>query len=154
METKKHVDVNQLVHAREKALSQEQFALRPLGKLWGMDVFTWYNASCENIASTIAAFPFPVIWFANARLVEQMQVHDVDLLKSLHWLGQYDSAKMLIEGKIAAYIPLVTTTENLNDSLTFLKDNKQEKHALLFTANGPNWNDYKTAFEQFVKLHQ
>ncbi len=154
METKNNVGVNPLVQARTEALENQEFSLRPLGKLWGMDVFTWYNASCENIASTIAAFPFPVIWFSAAETITQMLKHDAELMKSIQWLGQYNTASMQIPQQVARVIPLVTSTENLSDSLTLLRHNKQEKFALLFTTSGEGWKTYKQQFEDFVSINK
>lgn len=154
METKKSTGVDQLLHARESALKQEQFSLRPLGKLWGMDVFAWYNASIDNIASTLAAFPFPVIWFTEKNTIDQMIHYDAEIVANLQWLGQYDQASMKIPADVARYISLVTTTENLEESLTLLQYNKQQKFALLFTANNENWKEVKESFENFVKINQ
>lgn len=154
METKNNVGVNPLVQARTEALENQEFSLRPLGKLWGMDVFTWYKASCENIASTIAAFPFPVIWFSTAETITQMLKHDAELMKSIQWLGQYNTASMQIPQQVARVIPLVTSTENLSDSLTLLRHNKQEKFALLFTTSGEGWKTYKQQFEDFVSINK
>lgn len=154
METKNNFGVNPLVQARTEALENQEFSLRPLGKLWGMDVFTWYNASCENIASTIDAFPFPVIWFSTAETITQMLKHDAELMKSIQWLGQYNTASMQIPQQVARVIPLVTSTENLSDSLTLLRHNKQEKFALLFTTCGEGWKTYKQQFEDFVSINK
>ena len=63
MMEKKLTSQQQLLLARQEALrAEKENSLRALGKMWGMDVFTWIDPYPGSISSTIHAFPFPVIW--------------------------------------------------------------------------------------------
>ena len=57
---------DRLLEARNEGLqNMKETTLRPHGKLWGMDVFSWYKPSIHILSNTIHAFPFPVLWIGN-----------------------------------------------------------------------------------------
>lgn len=155
MEIKKIDLQTQLLQARKESLENaEKLSLRPLGKLWGMDVFTWYNPSVEELASTISTFPFPVFWFANELQVREMAQVDPQTMRNMEWIAQFDNPQLQIPSDIAASIPLFTATETLEDALTILSHNKKARHILLFTVQGNEWKTKMNDFENYVKLHQ
>lgn len=143
-----------LLDARQEALKvAEMQSLRPLGKLWGMDVFTWYNPSVDELSATIRTFPFPVFWLGNATLVKELAQVDPAVMRSLTWCGQYDHAQMDLPVDVIAPMPLVTATECMEDALEFVRHLKQNKHILLFTVSGNEWKTKLTNFEAFVRLN-
>lgn len=156
MEIKKKVDREaQLLEARREALDNAaNHVLRPLGKLWGMDVFGWYNPSIGELAATLTAFPFPVYWLANEKTIQEMAHVDPQTLKSVNWVGQYDQAQMTIPSDVATDIPLITATETIEDSLIFMGQMKASKHILLFTYKGNEWKTNYETFVEFVKQNQ
>lgn len=154
MEIKRDLQHQQLLQARAEALQQaERQALRPLGKLWGMDVFSWYNPSVYELSSTIQAFPFPVYWLGTAQMIQEMAGVDPETLRGLTWVGQYDHPQVSLPHDVLGPIPLVTATESLEDALVFVKGTKKARHILLFTTAGNEWKTNMQAFEAFVKLH-
>jgi hypothetical protein len=145
---------NSLLQAREEALrSAEMRSLRPLGKLWGMDVFSWYAPSVYEVSATIGAFPFPVLWLGNEALVNELAQVDPQAMKQLEWCAQYDSAALRIPGDVMASMPLVTATETLDEALVFLRHLERKKRIVLFTVSGNEWKTRMADFESFVKLH-
>lgn len=156
MEIKKKVDREaQLLEARREALENAaNHVLRPLGKLWGMDVFGWYNPAVGELAATLAAFPFPVYWLANEKTVQEMAHVDPQTLRSVNWVAQYDQAQLNIPSDVAADIALITATESLADSLVFMERMKAAKHIVLFTYKGNEWKTNYESFVEFVKLNQ
>lgn len=153
MNTKITVD-NRLLAAREEGLRHaEMHSLRPLGKLWGMDVFSWYNPSVTELSATMVTFPFPVFWLGNQQLINELAQVDPEALRSLQWCGQFDSAVITVPGDVLAPMPLFTATETLEETLTVLKNVKQSKHILLFTVAGNEWKTKMSDFEAFVRLH-
>lgn len=149
------IERNQLLEARRESLENaEKYSLRPLGKLWGMDVFTWCNPHVDELVSTVSTFPFPVMWMGNATLVQELAANDATVLQSMAWVAQFDDTRMLLDSEVAKEIPLITATENLADALTVLKHVKQSRHILLMTVSGSEWKRDLAEFEQFVKLHQ
>lgn len=144
----------QLLQARTEALkAAEQQSLRPLGKLWGMDVFTWYNPTVNELSATITTFPFPVFWLGNSHLVNKLSQTEPEVLRSLAWCGQYDNAQISASGKVLAPMPLFSATETLEDALELLKGVKQSKHVLLFTVSGNEWKTKLADFEEFVRVN-
>jgi len=153
MNTKVAAD-NRLLAAREEGLKNaEQHSLRPLGKLWGMDVFAWYNPSVYELSATISTFPFPVFWLGNEIAVKELAQVDPESMRSLAWCGQYDSAQFTMPGDVAAGMRLVTATETLEDALQIVKAVKQSRHILLFTVAGNEWKTKLADFEAFVRLN-
>ncbi|HLP55729.1 MAG TPA: hypothetical protein VK151_11895 [Fluviicola sp.] len=141
-----------LLDARQEALkAAEKQSLRPLGKLWGMDVFTWYNPSVYELSATISTFPFPVFWLGNAGLVKELAQVDPKTMRSLAWCGQYDDAQINLPADVLGPMPLVTATENIEDALVLLKNVKQNRHILLFTVAGNEWKTKLADFENFVQ---
>ncbi|WP_343748409.1 hypothetical protein [Fluviicola sp.] len=155
MEIKKVGQQDQLLQARKESLeAAEKMALRPLGKLWGMDVFTWYKPAVTELAATISTFPFPVFWLSNEAIIQEMALVDPETLRSVQWCAQFDNPQLSIPSDIIPEMSLVTGTESLEDALEFLKKNKKARHILLFTVQGNEWKTKMEIFENFVRLHQ
>ena len=153
MNTKQQVTDNRLLAAREEGLQRaEGHSLRPLGKLWGMDVFTWYNPSVGELSATITTFPFPIFWLGNEQLVQELAQVDPVAMRSLAWCAQYDHAQLLLPADVLAPMPLVTATETLEDALMMIPFVKKPKHILLFTVAGNEWKTKLAAFEAYVRL--
>ncbi|MNK22627.1 hypothetical protein D3C87_409060 [compost metagenome] len=155
MEIKKVDQQAQLLQARRESLeAAERMSLRPLGKLWGMDVFTWYKPEIVELAATISTFPFPVFWLSTEAIIQEMAQTDPETLCSVQWCAQFDNPQLSIPSDSISQMPLVTGTESLEDALEFLKRTKQPRHILLFTVQGNEWKAKMEDFENFVKLHQ
>lgn len=155
MEIKKVDQQAQLLQARRESLeAAERMSLRPLGKLWGMDVFTWHKPEIVELAATISTFPFPVFWLSNELIIREMALVDPEALRSVQWCAQFDNPQLSIPSESISEIPLVTGTESLEDALEFLKKTKQPRHILLFTVQGNDWKTDMELFENFVTLHQ
>lgn len=155
MEIKKVDQHAQLLQARRESLeAAERMSLRPLGKLWGMDVFTWCNPEIVELAATISTFPFPVFWLSTESSIREMAGADPETLRSIAWCAQFDNPQLSIPSEIISQIPLVTGTASLEDALEFLKRTKQPRHILLFTVQGTEWKAKMEEFEHFVILHR
>jgi hypothetical protein len=154
MEVKRQVGVNPLIQAREEALRNAELrSLRPMGKLWGMDVFTWYDPTVFELSATLQTFPFPVFWMGTAKQVSELASVDPEVMRGLSWIAQFDNPQLRIPGDVLTPIPLVTATETLEDALKILKAVKKNRHILLFTVSGNEWKTKMEVFESFVKLH-
>lgn len=154
MSTQQKVQGQPLLDARGEALkAAERQSLRPLGKLWGMDVFTWYNPGVHELSATITTFPFPVFWLGNAHLVKELAQVDPRVMRSLAWCGQFDNAHIDLPADVIGPMPLVTATEHLEDAMEIVRHVKQNRHILLFTVSGNEWKTKLTDFEAFVRLN-
>lgn len=153
METQKKL-VHPLLEAREEALRLSQsHSLRPLGKLWGMDVFAWYNPSSDEISATVNAMPFPVFWLGTEKQIADLAHLDPAGFRELAWVGQFNGAQISLDGEYLGSLPLFTATETLEDALGFLRNLKAAKHVVLFTVEGNEWKTKMETFEAFVKLN-
>ena len=154
MEVKRQVGVNPLLQAREEALRNAEIrSLRPLGKLWGMDVFTWYDPNVYELSATLQTFPFPVFWLGTEKQVSELASVDPEVMRGLSWIAQFDNPQLRVPGDVMAPVPLITATETLEDALIVLNGVKQSRHILLFTVSGNEWKTKMELFEAFVKLH-
>lgn len=142
----------QLLAARREGLEKAAAPLlRPLGKLWDMDVFAWHHPEIQELAKTIDTLPFPVLWLANQSTVKAMATEFPNVLKKIAWCGQFDSAKFPLPQAIAKSMPLVSATESLEDALLLLEGARQPKHALIFTVASGDWTYQLAKFEDFVR---
>lgn len=146
---------DQLLQARKQGLEHaERMSLRPLGKLWGMDVFTWMDPLVDELVSTLPTFPFPVSFFAPSELIKDLVHHDESVLASINWIAQYDNAQMLIPSTIAKQIPLISATQSIEDAFMLLSKNVAERRIVLFTVQGQSKLEHLSKIEHFVKSNQ
>jgi hypothetical protein len=145
----------QLLRAREEVLqNSDGISLRPMGKLWGMDVFTWVNPFPGMIANTIHSFPFEVIWMGNESDVLLTLGEDHTLCANLHSVMIYDRPEFSLKGTLACSIGNYICTASVADALEMLKTVKESRKVLLFTVSGPRQVEDRATFEEFVKLVQ
>lgn len=145
----------QLLQARIKNLEQvEKSSLRPHGKLWGMDVFTWYNPSSYELENTLTSFPFPVIWFGNHATISELLHASQDVWSNLQTICVYDSGKVDLPSEALHTIKNVMGTTEFKDVVEFMRAFKQKNAVFLFTASGDTIATDKKQFEDFLKLHQ
>lgn len=147
----------QLLAARSEGLQQQEAgSLRPHGKLWGMNVFSWYNPVLDELENTMTSFPAPVLWLGNEK--EVLGLFDMDRtgLTNLHLVCTHDKggfAQAFPVDRMDA-IPVVLGTKELKDALELTRALKKKQGVLLFTASGENWREAKAQFDFFLDLHQ
>lgn len=156
MDVRKKLDLEgQLLQARRESLERaESFVLRPLGKLWGMDVFVWHNPSVYDLSATLSAFPFPVFLLSNRATLQELAQVDPETLRTVQWCGQYDHPQLNLPGDVMADLPLITGTEQVQDTLRILREMKAPKHIVLYTYKGNEWKTNLEIFETFIKRNQ
>lgn len=143
-----------LQEARDLARESSLQVLRPHGKMWGMDVFSWYKAQVFELENTLLAFPFPIIWLGEKQEVIQLMTECPHLAGQLHACLIYDSGKIPFMDQQLADLKQVIAASSLQDALELLKGIKQRRYVLLFTASSENWKQHQEKFEFFVSLHQ
>jgi hypothetical protein len=146
---------NQLQEARTRNLEQiEKSALRAHGKLWGMDVFSWYNPMTFEIENILHSFPTPVLWFGNAEDISKLAGDNKDCFSNLKMICCHDKADLSLSFEAMNLIETFFAANELGDVLKMLKTFKKENGILLFTSKGENWKQDKIAFESFLDIHQ
>jgi hypothetical protein len=146
---------NRLLEARKESLKQlNSTAMRPHGKLWGMDVFSWFHPEAELVANTLHSFPFPVIWIANGDDIIAALHEEELVVNNLHALIAYDSSIFDLENSWLKNINIVAGTASISEAFQLLNVFKAPHKVLLFTASGANWEEDKQSFEEFLKLVQ
>ncbi len=146
---------NPLLQAREESLKKmNQTSIRPHGKLWGMDVFSWYAPSTELLANTLHTFPFPIVWLGNYETVNATLNLDETLTANIDTLLFHDSSKLHLSVTNWLGLKNIAAVKNLEDALKLLPSFKRKNAVLFFTANGGNWEDAKREFDNFLAIHQ
>ncbi len=155
-ETKSQVGSReQLLQARDRNLQEvEKGSLRPHGKLWGMDIFSWYNPMVFELENTLSSFPAPVLWFGNAADVNKLLSENTDCLSNVRLICTHDHGGFSLPEHVFDQIESCLGTEQLKDALDLLKAVKRNQGILLFTASGEDWKERREAFEFFLSLHQ
>lgn len=156
MEKKTNIRIeDRLLKARKESLHQmNATSMRPHGKLWGMDVFSWFHPDPELIANTLHSFPFPVIWIANGADIIQALKEEELVLNNLHAVVAYDASIFSLENSWLDGIKNCAGTTTVDEAFHFLRMFKAPQKVFMFTASGENWEENKRTFEDFLKLVQ
>lgn len=156
MEIKKNISQQeQLLQARQQQLENPVVgSLRSHGKLWGMDVFSWFKPSLNELENTISSFPFPVCWFSNEEDVLSLVNENNVWISNVKLLCTYDKAGFKISNKSLDTIDNVLGSASLTDALELLKVLKVSQSVLLFTCSAENWKEVKAEFDAFISLNQ
>jgi len=146
---------NQLVDARNKNLGQvEKSALLAHGKLWGMDIFSWYNPLIYEIENILNSFPTPVLWIGNTQDISKLIAENTDFFSNLKMICCHDKADFSLPFEAKNLIETFFATDDLGEVLKRLRNFKKENGILLFTSKGENWKKDKETFELFLEIHQ
>ena len=156
MEIKKNINqIDQLLQARKNQLENPSVgSLRSHGKLWGMDVFSWFKPNLIELENTISSFPFPVCWYANERDVLHLMQEDTAWVSNIKLLCTFDKAGYTLPNSVLDTVNSVLGSASLEDALELLKSLKITQSVLLFTDSSENWKEIKDQFDSFLALHQ
>jgi len=146
---------NTLLNARNESLqNMQKTSIRPHGKLWGMDVFSWYLPRPELLANTIHTFPFPIVWVGNVNDILATFELDPQVASQLNTLLFHDSSRLRLPVDSWLTVKNIASVSNLEDALRLLSSFKQRNAVLLFTASGEDWELSKETFEKYLSIHQ
>jgi hypothetical protein len=146
---------DRLLEARNEGLqNMKETTLRPHGKLWGMDVFSWYKPSIQILSNTIHAFPFPVLWIGNGSDIYSTIEEDPSVCFQLNSIITFDETRLLLPNEELSKIKNVAGVNSLEDAFRLLKHFQKKNAVLLFSASDENWKKNKLVFEEFLSIHQ
>lgn len=138
-----------LLQSREESLRMllEQ-PLRPHGKLWGMDVFTWANVTPINLVATIHAFPFKVVWVGGCSEILRAIYEDMAICSNLQKIIIHEEQNTVLTDKqkeigMVFAAEMQQVTQEIRETLPHAK-------ILLFTASGTNWQEQMRVYEEFL----
>ena len=154
MEKKIIIDpAQQLAEARAENLKQvESSTLRPHGKMWGMDVFSWYNPLVDDLLTLFQSFPAPITWIGNSSMIENVFASDTDSLVNLTVVCAHNQADFKLAN--SEYLEAVHGAEEMKSAFEIIKARKQGNGIILFTASGNDWTSQRDAFEYYLKIEQ
>ncbi len=142
-----------LLEAREKALADAvKGVIRPHGKLWGMDVFSWMNPDLEAITSTIHSFPFPLILIGNSSLLSAIEEIDSTIVSNIRTVISYEDNKdtnFLLNKFETIYI-----ADDVKSALQKMVEYKFTPGVLLFCGEGIDTMMCQNELNNYLELHQ
>lgn len=139
---------------REQLDSPVVGALRSHGKLWGMDVFSWFKPEMADLESTLSSFPHPVCWYANETEILDLVAFDDAALHNVSMICTYDKAGFALPNPAIDKLNILLGAAKIEDALQLMRPLKQHHKILLFTSSSENWAEHRTSFETFLALHQ
>jgi hypothetical protein len=144
---------SRLLEARRKSLERmNSTAMRSHGKLWGMDVFSWFLPDSELIANTLSAFPFPVIWIGNkSDMLATLQGEEIDL-SNMQAVICFDAHVFELSDKVISQITYLAGVKDVASALEMVSSLQGNQKVLLFTSSRENWEQDKQKFEAFLAL--
>lgn len=142
-------DHNLLDNRKEALGNVANGSIRPHGKLWGMDVFSWNNPTIEVITSTIHSFPFPIVWLASTDLLNEAISHDETILSNIHVAIAYENINSITDKSTN-----FQTTKDVQTAFQLMSENRLKRGVILFCHAGIDSEHYQHAFKSYLELHQ
>jgi len=143
-----------LIDIRKHAIAQHVHGLlRPHGKMWGMDVFSWSNPELATLADTIHAFPFKVLLVTNQNILDSLLELDDQVVTNLQGVILFQSTSALKQEKLK----FVANVAYLNDiKLAFHQMNEWQvpRTIIVFCTEGIDAETQQNEFNRFLDLHQ
>jgi hypothetical protein len=144
----------QLAEARAENLIKqaEASSLRPHGKMWGMDIFSWYNPLTDDLLTLFQSFPAPITWIGNHSVIENLFKTDADSLVNLTVVCAHNQVEFALTN--AMYLEGIHGAENIKNAFDIVKARKQKNGIIFFTASGKDWMAQRDTFEYHLKIEQ
>ncbi len=143
----------QLAEARAENLKQvASTSLRPHGKMWGMDVFSWHNPLADDLLILFQSFPAPITWIGNQSMLETVFAEEVNLRTNLSVVCTHDQIDLNL--KNGEYLDAVLGANEVKSAFEMVKMRKQQNGILLFTTSGSGGPNQRNEFENYLKIEQ
>jgi hypothetical protein len=153
MENKLRTDVQEeLPHSRNEVVQAKSLPMRPMGKLWGMDVFTWINPESGVLLNTLESSPFKVLWMGGVQEVSKVLSTDDSVLGTLDTVVTYNANVFGLKEDWLGSLVNGAGTSSLVDALYFVDYFKAPKTTMLFTSSGEDADDLLKEFESYIQL--
>lgn len=156
MEKKQDLNLeNRLLDFRKESLKKlNTTTMRSHGKLWGMDVFSWFLPDPELITNTLAAFPFQVIWLANESDIKRTIKDDPAVVNNLHAVICFDNSIFSLPDNLLNEVKHVIGTKDLLSAFEYFQMLQSSQRVLLFTSSLENWEEDKLNFDNYLSMVQ
>lgn len=156
MEKKQGLNLeNRLIDFRKESLKRlHTSTMRSHGKLWGMDVFSWFLPDPDLITNTLTAFPFQVIWLANASDLGRTIQDDPNVANNLHAVICFDNSIFSLPENLLEQVQHVIGVNDLNDAFEYFQMLQGQQRVLLFTSSSNEWEEDKLKFENYLSMVQ
>ncbi len=156
MEKKQDLNLeNRLLDFRKESLKKlNTTTMRSHGKLWGMDVFSWFLPDPELITNTLSAFPFHVIWLANENDIIRTIHDDNTIVNNLHAVICYDNSIFSLPENLLNEVKHVIGTKNLISAFECFQMLQGTQRVLMFTSSSESWEEDKLNFENYLSMVQ
>jgi hypothetical protein len=143
---KKIAKPDQLLQARQEQLDNKVLGtLRTHGKLWSVDVFSWYKPDVYELENTLSSFPAPIYWFNTQKEIDAILKEDTTWISNVKVLCVLDNENFQL-----SEVERTFGVNSIENALEVLEILATKKGILLFTCSTENWFEIKTKFENFI----
>ena len=154
MTTRNEVHINsalQLLQARKEALDRmNRTSMRPHGKVFGMDVFTWFDYQLDDLVNTILSFPYPVHWIAKKNEVFVATNQSNDIIEKIDTVALYDSPCFELPNETADKIKNCISVDSMESAMIMMKAVEHFPSVLLITGSSEDWEQNKEYIEGYI----
>ena len=141
-----------LLEIRQETLKNvSNETIRPHGKLWGMDVFSWINPKPAVLAATMDSFPFPIFWISSSPERKEVLEVNVELNAKIHFSALIDDEKL---SKEKYFLNNGVVVSSLNEAFDKINNLKIKPSILLFTYSKSDWEYQKNRFNDYLSMAQ
>lgn len=151
---KKTKEAYNLIDIRKQAIAQHVHGLlRPHGKMWGMDVFSWSNPEIVAMADTIHSFPFKVLLVTNHNILDSLLEQDELVATNLQGVILFQSTKAIKDERLK-FVDNVAYFNDVKSAFQQMYEWQVPRTIILFCSEGMDAELHQNEFNRFLEVHQ
>jgi len=152
MDSRIKTAAQQLAEARAKGRAHlASFDLKQHDSLWGMKVFSWYNASANEATELILQLDNPVIWIMSSELSYDYRDLSNSILGQVDVVLAFGESNKALRNELEPKLGFYSRKETLAETLAVLKSVANSGSTLLFAPGIERLNNsWRDEFEAFL----
>lgn len=156
MDSRIKTAAQQLAEARVKGRAHlASFDLKHHDSLWGMKVFSWYNASANEAAELILQLDNPVIWIMSSELSYDYRDLSNSILGQVDVVLAFGGSNKALRQELEPKLGFYSRKETLAEALALLKSVANSGSTLLFAPGIERLNErWRDEFEAFLDTNK
>lgn len=138
-----------LLHSRSEALknAQDRGSLSPLGKVIGMDAFTWNNPQIDDLLRSLSAMRAPVIWMCHSSQMKEVINHHKNEWAMFKSIVIYDKSSFYEFSDWTKYPFDLMAIEGVESAAQTIQGLREDSAVLMFTGLPNNWSNNLEVFK-------
>lgn len=137
---KRHEDRRHLVYG----------TMRPHGKLWGMDCFSWFNPEVDALNAAIQSFHYPVICLLNTSLLNELLSVDTSWMNNTDVIYTIDDHLDQLKLEKLENGATIFVNSTLLEALRTVQQINQQNRIVLITSDRTQSLNDQLEVERFI----